>query len=106
VSSGLEDALTYGYQVLNAKVDSTTKRPRLEKEVRLYRDGKVVLTDQPAPLTPGVGDDPKRLLLDGTLRLDETLAAGDYVLQVIVTDKLADEKSNTAAQWIDFSVHR
>jgi hypothetical protein len=31
---------------------------------------------------------------------------GDYVLQVIVTDKLADEKSNTAAQWIDFSVHR
>lgn len=94
------DTLTYGYQVLNAQVDGK----RLEKEVRLYRDGKVVLTDAPAPLTPTAADDPKRLLLDGTLRLDDKLATGDYILQLIVTDKLADNKSQTAAQWIDFEV--
>jgi hypothetical protein len=42
------DMLTYGYQILNAQVDGK----RLEKEMRLYRDGRVVLAETPAPLTP------------------------------------------------------
>ena len=29
---------------------------------------------------------------------------GEYVLQVVVTDKLAKEKHRTASQWIDFEV--
>jgi hypothetical protein len=98
------DTLTYGYQLLNARADPATKRPQLEAEVRLYREGMPVLADQPAPLAPTASDDPKRLLLDGALRLDDKLAAGDYILQLIVTDKLADKKSQTAAQWIDFEV--
>jgi hypothetical protein len=32
------------------------------------------------------------------------MAAGDYMLQVIVTDLLAKEKQRTATQWIDFEV--
>jgi len=31
---------------------------------------------------------------------------GDYVLQVIVTDKIAEEKYNVASQWMDFEVRQ
>jgi len=29
---------------------------------------------------------------------------GEYVLQVIITDKLAKEKQQIASQWIDFEI--
>jgi len=33
-----------------------------------------------------------------------TIAPGEYVLQVIVTDRLAKEKYRSATQWIDFEI--
>jgi hypothetical protein len=38
------------------------------------------------------------------LPLSEQLAAGDYVLQIIVTDTLAKEKNRLATQWLDFEI--
>ena len=32
------------------------------------------------------------------------LPPGEYVLQIIVTDALADERHRTATQWIDFEL--
>jgi len=34
------------------------------------------------------------------------MAPGDYVLQIVATDKLAGEKNRTATTWIDFEVVR
>jgi hypothetical protein len=48
--------------------------------------------------------DPKRLIGGGAMRLGAGMKPGDYVLQVIVTDKLAKEKYQTASQWMDFEV--
>jgi hypothetical protein len=40
----------------------------------------------------------------GIIQLGMELAPGDYVLQVIVNDALADKKSQTTSQWMDFSI--
>jgi hypothetical protein len=40
----------------------------------------------------------------GWLKLGALTQPGDYVLQVIVTDKLADPKNAIATQWTDFQV--
>jgi hypothetical protein len=40
----------------------------------------------------------------GRLRLGPDLTPGEYVLQVIVTDKLAKEKYRSATQWMDFEL--
>jgi hypothetical protein len=42
----------------------------------------------------------------GEIRLGDTMKPGDYVLQVVVTDKLADEKYAVASQWMDFEVRQ
>jgi hypothetical protein len=38
--------------------------------------------------------------------LAKSIAPGDYVLQVIVVDKLAKQKYQAASQWMDFEIHQ
>jgi hypothetical protein len=49
-------------------------------------------------------EDPKRLIGGGRMQLGGKIAPGDYVLQVIVTDKLAREKYGVATQAMDFEI--
>jgi hypothetical protein len=44
------------------------------------------------------------LQASGALQLGSNIAPGDYVLQVIVTDALADQKHSVATQWMDFQI--
>jgi hypothetical protein len=52
----------------------------------------------------GGAPDPQRLPASGRLSLGRDMAPGEYVLQVIVTDKLAKGKGNIATQSTDFEI--
>lgn len=97
------DSILYGYEILNAETDSE-HHAQLESQTRLFRDGKEVYEGKVNPLSMTNQPDPKRLVAGGTMKLGAQIAPGDYVLQVIVTDKLAKEKYRTATQWMDFEV--
>jgi VWFA-related protein len=97
--------ITYGYQILNAQADAN-KKTGLEVQTRLFRDGQQVYAGTPKPLETGAAEDPKRLLGAGRMQLGDKIATGDYVLQVIVTDKLAKEKYRVATQSMDFEVRQ
>ena len=97
------DQIMYGYEILNAEVDGDHKT-QLESQTRLFRDGQQVYEGKPNPLPMNGQPDPKRLVAGGTMKLGAQIAPGDYVLQVIVTDKLAKDKFRTATQWMDFEV--
>jgi VWFA-related protein len=96
--------ITYGYQVINSTIDSKTQKPQVETEMRLYRDGKPVYTGAPAALNSTGQTDLKRIVNGGLLRLGAKMTPGEYVLQVVATDKLGSPKNNKATQWIDFEV--
>jgi hypothetical protein len=102
------DAVTYGYQILNPRLLRGARQPKVEAQVRAYRDGKEVFTGKAVPVE--VGADPTRLLAGGGLRLGPDMPPGDYVLQVVVTDLLADvlgadgHRNRTATQYIDFQI--
>lgn len=99
-------ALTYAYQVLNAQ-GTSNKPPQLESKTRVFRDGKQIYEGNPiAVATPKELKDPKSLIAAGRLSLGTKMAPGDYVLQVIVTDKLAPEKKRTVSQWTDFVIEQ
>ncbi len=68
-----------------------------DSRTRLFRDGQEVYTGAPRVVSGQAQDDPKRLIVAGSLKLGGKIAKGDYVLQVIVTDKPAKEKYRTAA---------
>jgi VWFA-related protein len=99
-----QSSLNYAYVVFNARLDKQTGQPRLTARARLMRDGREVFASNDAPLSVGAQSDPTRLLAAGSVRLGAELPPGEYVLQIIVTDKLADAKHRDAAQWIDFEI--
>lgn len=94
----------YGVSVYNAELDKTAGRPHLQISVRLFHDNRPVLTGEPQEVNSTTAPDPKRVFAAGTIQLGTELAPGEYVLQVIVTDLLADQKHRTATQWIDFEI--
>lgn len=94
--------IDYGCEAYNARIDSATGRPQLTMQVRLFRDNQQVFASsnlnvmgQPAA---------KRVVAMGHLQLGQNLAAGDYILQVIVTDVAGKNKPRVASQWIPFEV--
>lgn len=97
--------LTYGLLALNPQIDRGAGRPQVEMQVLLYRDGKAVYKGAVRKIEVGREADPRAIPLTGILNLGTDLALGEYVLQVIVFDKLAREKNlQTVTAWIDFDL--
>jgi VWFA-related protein len=94
--------LSYSYAIYNAALDDTGK-PRLETQMFLFREGKQVFEGKPSSFSPGSQADMKRLEVNGGLRLGPELTPGEYILQIVVRDKLRN-KSNIAVQVSDFRI--
>ena len=95
--------LVYVCQVLNAQVGSGNQTD-LELSTRIFHDGQQIYAGKPMPLDSKSQADPKNLVASGAMKLGTAMAPGDYVLQVIINDKLAKDKYATAAQSIDFEM--
>jgi VWFA-related protein len=96
-----DSVLRYGYEVYNAK--GTTAQD-LKAKVRIFRDGILFYegTDQHVDAS---GQSPaKGIKAAGALAIGQKLTPGDYVLQIVVTDKLAKSKQQVAAQFVQFEV--
>lgn len=91
--------LSYSAEIYNAKLDQSNK-PNLQTQVRLFRDGKIILNGKLNPLTI----DGNKLNFAGALALGKEMQVGDYVLQIIVIDNLAKSKQKIATQWVQFEL--
>jgi len=96
--------LNYAFMVYNAKVDRATGLPSLESQVRVFREGTLIYSGKANAVSLPKQKDWKAIGATGQLRLDEE--PGQYVLQVIITDKLAKGKNSVTSQWIDFELVR
>jgi VWFA-related protein len=96
--------VSYAYQILNAKTDKN-KNPRLQLQLRLFRDGQEVYEKKPSEMKVGAQGNAKRIIAVDQMQLNQ-LPPGNYVLQVAVTDMLAEEKERMAVQSIDFEVRK
>jgi len=95
-------SLLYLYEIMNAKVSE--QHPELEVETRMFRDGSQTF-DTKATLNSAPPDsDTHRLHARARLTLGRDMPPGEYVLQLIVTDKLAKGKAAVATQSMDFEV--
>ena len=96
--------MNYAFYIYNARLDKATNNPKLTTQVRIFRDGKSIFTGKENPFNLSAQADLKRLIAGGQIQLGTDLPPGEYVLQVIVNDTLADEKHRTATQWMDFEI--
>ncbi len=95
--------LTYGTWIYNARLN-TEQKPQLQTQVRLFRGKDMVYSNKPSPIDLTNLTDTKRIGFSGALNLGKTLPAGEYILQVIITDTLAKGKNSLIAKTIDFEV--
>lgn len=95
-----DSVLPYVFEVYNARVDKATSRPALTREVRIYKEGKLIATLSAVPIEQGDNID-GRIVSHGTIRLSQGVEPGEYQLQVIVRDTVADR---VAQQSLDFEV--
>ena len=96
--------IRYAFVIYNAHVESATHQPQLQVQARLFRNAQPVFTGKVQPFVLNNPPDLGRLSANSTIRLGADLVPGEYVLQLIVTDMLANEKHRTATEWIDFEL--
>ncbi len=97
------EEVDYYFNIYNARADSAG-HTQLQTQMRLFRDGEQVYAGPVVTFDPGKQADLKNLHDGARVRLNAGLAPGNYVLQIIVTDALAQEKRRTATQWIDLEL--
>ena len=95
--------LRYAFEIYNAKLDAARK-PNLTAQLRIFRDGKLVLEGKNAPLDLPGQTDLQRIKSAGALALGSEMQAGDYVLQLVVADNLAKKKRQIATQFVQFEI--
>ncbi|HYU44200.1 MAG TPA: VWA domain-containing protein, partial [Vicinamibacteria bacterium] len=95
----------YVFQILNARADPATSRPRLETQVRLWHGREAVYEGAPTAL-PVAHAAEHRVVAGGRLNLSSQLPPGDYTLQVVVTDTLAPRAQAVAMQWTSLEAVR
>jgi hypothetical protein len=99
-------SLALAYAIYNARLDKAAGRPQLTTQTRIYRDGQPVFIGKEQPVSVQLPyPDLKRIGLVAELKLGSALAPGEYVLQVVVTDTLRNDKHRVATQWIDFEIY-
>jgi hypothetical protein len=97
--------LQYAFTIYNAKLDASDRRPQLETQLRILRDGgRLFLEGKPQPVDAQGQTDLERIKFNGAMALSSDLTPGSYVLQIIVRDRLAPENRQLAAQSIDFEI--
>ena len=87
--------LQYSFVIYNSHLDKVTGQPHLSTQLRLFHDGQVVFTGKEFALEVKQAD-LKRIMAGGAIKLGADMIPGEYVLQLTITDPLADE--NTASR--------
>jgi VWFA-related protein len=98
-------AVFYYYEILNAR-SAAGQHPELEVQTRMFHNGTEVLDTKSMLDTTAIASDPHHLRARGRLSLGSGMSPGEYVLQVIVTDKAARSKFGTVTQSTDFAVEQ
>ncbi|MEN6602190.1 MAG: VWA domain-containing protein [Bryobacteraceae bacterium] len=93
-----------GVMVYNAGGVRGARRPEVEMQVRVLRDGRMVWRGEPYPLKVEGQSDPGRVPFVQKLSFGPRTPAGSYVIQVSAINKAAPAKRPAVTQWMDFEL--
>jgi VWFA-related protein len=97
------ESFEYMSIIYNAKSKQGTL-PDLETHFVLYRDGEALYASSAEAVDLKGVSDLQRIPIRKKLQLESTLQPGDYILQLVATDKKADKKNRDATQVLPFEV--
>ncbi len=93
----------YASEAFGVKTRGKPPAPtEFEAEAKLYRGGGPVAGVAPSAVQMSQVED--RWVLSGSLRLPDDLAAGNYMLELLVYDRDAKKREPVAEQWVDVTL--
>lgn len=92
----------FAYSIYNAPLDAATHLPQLTTQTRIFREGKPVFSGEPTTVEVNPQIDLKRAPSVGRIQLGSEFPPGEYVLQIIITDRTKEKQ--VATEWIDFEI--
>ncbi|HMO82038.1 MAG TPA: VWA domain-containing protein [Pyrinomonadaceae bacterium] len=95
--------LNLGFIVFNGRT-GRNRTPVLTSNIRLFRDGDLVFTGTPQPIPIYPGADPEAVQFGRSLVLGTELTAGDYVIEIGVTDENRKGKERTVSHFLTFEI--
>ena len=93
---------TYAYFIYNG--ESAVRKSQLTVQTRIFRDGQIIVSNQPAAINMQGQTDPQRIMAVHRLELGKEMSPGIYILQMIVKDSTDKQKPRVASRWIDFEI--
>jgi hypothetical protein len=97
------DHFQYMSVIFNAKAGAHSM-PDLVSRLVLYREGSEIFKSEPRPLNISNSINSIRIPIKGKLTLGKNLQEGDYVMQLVVTDKRRKKKDGLASQTLSFKI--
>jgi VWFA-related protein len=97
------DNFKYMAVIYNAESEKGS-RPELELQSVLYKDGSELFRSAPKPVDLNGSSSFARIPILQKLTLGTDLKEGDYVLQLIATDKQKSKKNSLASQTLSFEI--
>lgn len=95
--------LSYAYEIYNARSTSNVSS-QLTTKTRLFQRNKLIYEGKEVPLDNGSVSDSGVYPAFGAINLGTKMEVGDYILQIIVTNKLAKKADQIATQFIPFEI--
>lgn len=93
----------YEVEVIHPRIDRNTGKPSFDTQFVLYRDGRPIHSSQRYPYQPADRPGYRRLRVAGQFGLPATMPPGDYLFEILVSDRLA-KGSPPVSQRVDFEV--
>jgi hypothetical protein len=97
------ELVKYNLLLYNTKL-GPDRKPKLEMQTTLYRDGKIVHRGPLTSLELKDQKDGESLTVSGSFKLGTATAVGEYVLEVAIRDLLAPKKEQYAVRSSSFEV--
>lgn len=96
--------LGFKYTIFNARMDKQSKKPNLQAQIRLFREGKVFFEGTVKPVEIAGIKDYARINVNNAISLGKEMPPGEYLLQIEVNDTTFNSEKALASQTIDFEV--
>jgi len=84
--------LRYGFEVYNAKADGSSP-PQIETQAKILQNDRIVVQGNLVKFDASGQADRTHIKISGAIMLNNDLPAGDYVLQIAVTDTVSKQVS-------------
>ncbi len=97
--------LTYTVNIYNARTDKE-RRSDITVQANIYDEKELVFTAKPVALAPEGPIPADGIPARGTMRFGEGFAAGNYTLQLTVTDNNVKGKRKVVTQFVPFEIVR